>query len=359
MKPLNGWYTIFEPARRWVRRWPQPLDIGPRRVPGLKHDNAGGAEIAFQDDGAAFNTDWWGSGDQALPTGRPRRHLAQRISTIAMVAAVTTAALAGCTRVAGGGRSCAPLVEALPASRASTLIAVIPRSSAGAASWGLRELAQLLPFVARPGLELHVLYTQDSDDLGEGGGDGGPPQVLLTDAPGFPALRVGQAPQQPSNPTSLSTQLYCDHLAAWQAHAARTLRAEADRRTASSAAWAKAAAATLRGLADKPIPDTSGPEAGVEPDSGASVFSAAQVAEAAPQPTIVFLGGLTSIRPPSQSFRFPARLVALLRSSDPSQVLYTDSAWARWAHRAGGTFEELSANDALTAIAQALGGPGK
>ena len=132
------------------------------------------------------------------------------------------------------------------------------------------------------------------------------------------------------------------------------LRAEAARRAASEAAWARTTAARLKVLADKPIPDTAGLEAGGEIDAATSVFAAAQVADAAPNPTIFVLGGLTELKPPSAEFRFPARLVALTRSSDPGQVLGAESAWARWAHRAGGSFEVLSSNDAPAAIARAL-----
>jgi hypothetical protein len=247
-----------------------------------------------------------------------------------------------------------PRAENLAASRRSSLIAVIPRTSRSAATWGLRELAKLLPFVASGGLQLHVLYSQDSDDLGEGGGDGGPPQALLTSVPDFPAVRIAGAPVSPADPTSLSASLYCGRLTAWQAHARSRLRTETAQRTARAAAWARAAGEDLESLARKPIPDTTGSEAGVEIDAAASVFAAAQVAQAAPRPTIAFLGGLTSLRPPSVSFRFPARLVALIRSTDPGQVLHAEAIWARWARQAGGSFEPVSANDAPAQIAQAL-----
>jgi hypothetical protein len=250
-------------------------------------------------------------------------------------------------------------VEALPASGSSSLIAVDPRTSAAAAAWGLDELAQLLPSAAQAGLELHVFYSQDGDDLGEGGGDGGPPQVLLTNAPSFPAFRVTGAPQSPANPTPLSARLYCKHLAAWQVHASSVLHAEVVRRAALLATWARTTAARLRALAGKPIPDTTGSEAGGEIDTGRSIFAAALVAEAAPHPTVLVLGGLSALSPPSIQFRFPARLVALIRSSDPGQVLGIESAWIRWIHKAGGSFEALSSYDSPAAIAGALDGQGQ
>ena len=229
-------------------------------------------------------------------------------------------------------------MEALPASGSSSLIAVDPRTSAGAAASGLDELAQLLPPAARAGLELHVFYSQDSDDLGDGGGDGGPPQVLFTSAPSFPAFRVTGAPQRPADPTPLSARLYCKHLAAWQVHASSVLHAEVVRRAALLATWASTTAARLRALADKPIPDTTGSEAGGEIDTGGSIFAAALVAEVAPHPTVLVLGSLTALSPPSIRFQFPARLVALIQSSDPGQVLGIESAWIRWIHKAGREF---------------------
>lgn len=264
------------------------------------------------------------------------------------------ALIAGCARANGGGPDCTPGIEALPVSRASSLIAIVPRTSANAATWGLRELAFLLPFMARAGLELHVIYTQDSDDLGEGGGDGGPPQVLETQAPSFPAFQVHGAPQAPANPNALTAKLYCERLAAWQSSANQTLRNQATRQIAAVTAWAKSNAVRLIALAAKPIPDTTGPEAGVEFDAGASIFSAAQVAQAAPRSTILVLGGLTALSPPAQNFEVPAHFVVLVRSTDPAQVLHAENAWSRWITRAGGTFQAISANDSPTAITTAL-----
>ena len=293
---------------------------------------------------------WWES-----VTAKPRKRPLGCLPRLGLAMTITAVGLgAGCARLTSGGSGCTAQVEALPSSGSSSLIAVIPRTSAQTASWALDELTHLLPFVARGGLELHVLYSQDNDDLGEGGGDGGPSQVLLTTAPSFGMFQVTGAPQSPSNPTSLSAHLYCDQLVAWQVQAERKLGAEAARREASEAAWARATAARLAALADKPIPDTAGPEAGGEIDADASVFAAAQLAEAAPNPTIFVPGGLTELKPPSTKFRFPARLVALIRSSDPGQVLGAKSAWARWAHGAGGSLEVLSSDDAPTAIARAL-----
>jgi len=234
------------------------------------------------------------------------------------------------------------------------LIAIVPRTSANAASWGLHELAFLLPFLAQAGLELHVIYTQDSDDLGEGGGDGGPPQVLETQAPSFPTFQVQGAPQAPADPNTLTAKLYCERLAAWQSSANQTLRNQATRRITAVTAWAETNAVRLIALAAKPIPDTTGREAGVEFDAGASIFSAAQVAQAAPRPTILVLGGLTELAPPSQHFAVPAHLVVLVRSTDPTQVLHAENAWSRWITRAGGTFQAISANDGPTAITTAL-----
>lgn len=281
-----------------------------------------------------------------------------------VVASVAVGLIAGCAPVTSGeltsaGSGCAVPVEALPASGSSSLIAVVPRTSAGAAVWGLDELAQLLPSAARAGMELHVFYSQDSDDLGEGGGDGGPPQVVLTSAPSFPAFQVTGAPQRPADPTPLSARLYCRHLGAWLVHASRVLHAEIARRAALLATWAKTTAARLTALAGRPIPDTTGSEAGGEIDSGGSIFAAALVAEAAPHPTVLVLGGLTALSPPSVKFGFPARLVALIRSSDPGQVVGAEFAWTRWAHRAGGSFEALSSSDSPAVIAGALDGQGQ
>jgi hypothetical protein len=286
----------------------------------------------------------------------PRR-LMRHLSRVGSATAVTLAFAglgAGCARIGAAGPVCAARMETLPASAVSSLIAVVPRTSASAAIWGLDELAQLLPSVARAGLELHVLYTQDADDLAEGGGDGGPPQVVITEAPGFAVFRVGRAPQAPPDPTPLTGKMYCDRVAAWHGHSDEELQAEAARRTAVLKSWARTTAARLEALADKPIPDTSGSEGGVEADAGASIFTAAQIAQAAPRPTILFLGGLTELTPPAQSFRFPARLVALIRSSNPGEVIHAEAAWARWADRAGGRFEALSANDTQATIAGVL-----
>jgi hypothetical protein len=306
---------------------------------------------------------------KAFPGDRAARSLA----LAGVVAALAVASLAGCTpgiggqatgtqaigaQVTGASQStgCRAIVAALAASQRTSLIAVIPRTSAQAAVWGLRELAQLLPSLARPGFELHVLYTQDSDDLSDSGGDGEPPQVMLTQSPAFSSYAVGGVPQSPPNPTPLSSHLYCDRLAAWNAHAARAVQAEAGRRKAAVTAWANAAAASLRTRAGRPVPDTTGTESGVEIDASGSIFAAAQVAQAAPQPSILFLGGLTTLRPPSREFRFPARLVALVRSSDPGQVLSAEAAWSAWAHRAGGSFRAVSSNDTSAAVAAMLVG---
>jgi hypothetical protein len=245
-------------------------------------------------------------------------------------------------------------VEVLPASHAWTLIPVIPRTSAEAASWGLRELSFLLPFVARPGLELDVHYTQDGDDLGESGGDGGPPQVVQAQAPSFPVFGVPAEPQPPIDPNALTAKLYCERLTAWERRANRALRVEAAHRTAAALAWARTVAARLLALADRPISDTAGSEANVEFDAGASVFAAVQVAMAAPRPNILFLGGLTTLAPPSQKFGCPAHFVALVRSTDPTHVLHAVKVWSRWITRCGGTFQAASANDTPTEIAKAL-----
>ena len=132
------------------------------------------------------------------------------------------------------------------------------------------------------------------------------------------------------------------------------LRAESARRVMAVRAWAKRTAASLVALARRRIPDTAGTEAGVEIDASASIFSAAEIAEAAPEPTILFLGGLTALKPPSRIFHLRARLVALVRSSDPRQVLRAEAAWTRWADRAGGSFMALSADDAPATIGQML-----
>jgi hypothetical protein len=234
------------------------------------------------------------------------------------------------------------------------LIAIVPRTSANAASWGLRELAILLPFAARAGLELHVSYTQDGDDLAEGGGDGGPPQVLETQAPSFPAIQIQGAPQSPADPNALTAKLYCERLAAWQSSASQTRMSQDAGRIAAVGAWAKSNTAWLIALAASPIPDTAGREAGVEFDAGASIFSAAEVAQAAPRPTIVVLGGLIDLAPPSQNFQVPARLVVLVRSTNPAHVLHAQSTWSRWVTQAGGTFQAMSANDSPTVIAGQL-----
>jgi hypothetical protein len=292
---------------------------------------------------------------RALRHGHPRACASRRFTALGLAVFIALVALsAGCARANGGGPDCTPEIEALPTSRASSLIAIVPRTSANAASWGLRELAFLLPFMARAGLELHVIYTQDSDDLGEGGGDGGPPQVLETRAPSFPTFQVQGAPQTPANPNALTAKLYCERLAAWQSSANQTLRNQATRQIAAVTVWAKSNAFRLIALAAKPIPDTTGPEADVEFDAGASIFSAAQVAQAAPRPTILVLGGLTALSPPAQNFEVPAHLVVLVRSTDPTQVLRAENAWSRWITQAGGTFRAISANDGPTAITTAL-----
>jgi hypothetical protein len=284
---------------------------------------------------------------------RLRRRFAALGLTISTTATVAILA-AGCAVSAPKSHGCASRIEALAASQTSSLIAIVPRTSAGAASWGLRELASLLPLVARAGLELHVVYTQDSDDLGEDGGDGGPPQVLEGQAPSFPVFQVQGALQPPADPNALTAKLYCGHLVAWQSSASQTLRNQASRRIAAVSTWANSNAARLTALAARPIPDTTGREADVEFDAGASIFSAAQIAQAAPRPTIVVLGGLTAVAPPSQNFEVPAHLVVLVRSNDPTQVPHAESAWSRWIKHAGGTFQAISANDTPTVIAGAL-----
>ena len=277
------------------------------------------------------------------------------VTVVALTLVVIFAALCtGCASVADRRSECRPASEVLSSSDASALIAVIPRTSANAASWGLRELAFLLPFVAHTGLELHVIYTQDSDDLVEGGGDGGPPQILEAEVPSFPTFQVRGVPRAPTDPTALTEKLYCEHLAVWQSSAHQTIRHEVALRASVVRAWATSTAARLTELANRPIPDTTGPEAGVEFDAGASIFDAAQVAQAVPRPTIVILGELTELTPPSQRFQVLAHLVVLVRSTNPDQVLHAESAWSRWVKRAGGSFQALSANDTPAVIASAL-----
>jgi hypothetical protein len=283
--------------------------------------------------------------------------LRRRFATLGIAISTTaTAAIlaAGCAPSAPKSQGCASRIEALAASQTSSLIAIIPRTSANAASWGLRELAFLLPLVARAGLELHVVYTQDGDDLGEDGGDGGPPQVLEAQAPSFLVFQVQGAPQSPADPNALTAKLHCERLAAWQSSASQALRNQASRRIAAVSTWANSNAARITALATHPIPDTTGSEGGVEFDAGASIFSAAQIAQAAPQPTIVVLGGLTAVAPPSQKFEVPAHLVVLVRSNDPGQVLHAESVWSRWVKQAGGTFQAISANDTPSVIAETL-----
>lgn len=285
------------------------------------------------------------------------RALARRIAGVGLATAVALAMAAlgpASTPVWAATGTCVPRAEVLAVSRASSLIAIDPRTSAGAASWALNELAGLMPYLARAGLELHVLYTQDGDDLSDDGGDGGPPQVLLTRAPAFPAFRVAGAPQLPSDPNPLIRELYCNRLAAWDAHAQKMLRSEGGSRLAAVRAWAMRTAARLVALSRGRVPDTTGTEARTEIDAGASVFAAAEIADVAPAPTILFLGGLTALRPPFQVFPSPARLVALVRSGDPGQMLRAEAAWTRWADRAGGSFAALSADDAPAIIGQML-----
>src|SRR5215472_8884578 len=151
-------------------------------------------------------------GNEGHRLNRLRKRFVPVLSRAFLVVSITAAGLAtGCTPSARP--NCMPKAEKLAASRWSSLIAVVPRTSRSAATWGLRELARLLPLVASGGLQLHVLYSQDSDDLVEGGGDGGPPQVLLTSVPHFPAVHLTGAPASPSDPTSLSAGLYCGRLA--------------------------------------------------------------------------------------------------------------------------------------------------
>jgi hypothetical protein len=285
---------------------------------------------------------------------RQRLRLLCRLSRGVAATLAAASLCAGCTGLGQHEQDCFGRLEALPATHPATLLAVDPRTSVSAADWGLHELAKLLPSVARGSLELHVLYTQDADDLTDGGGDGGPPQVLLKDAPTFPFFQVTGAPSPPASPTSLTAHLYCERLHTWQDHAAHVLQAEAAHRAAALQAWVTAVVARLTAIAAKPIPDTSGSESGVEADAGASTFTAAQVAEASPRPTILFLGGLTSLAPPSMHFSVPAHLVALVRLSAPARVLSAQVAWSHWITRAGGSLKLLSANDSISVIAQVL-----
>ena len=289
-------------------------------------------------------------------TGRRRRWPV--LCGLAAVLAAAALALTACgpTAVQAEAGACTAAAETLPASVPSSIIALVPRTSLADAEWGLEELAQLMPFIARAGLQLHVLYTQDSDDLVEGVGDGGPPQIVFANAPAFPSLDVTGEPQRPSDPTALTSKLYCGNLAAWQRRAGEAVQAQGSARTAAIETWAGRIAGRLAALAGKPIPDTWGAEAGTEIDSGASIFTAAQIAETAPQPTILFLGGLTVLAPPPQNFRLAARLIALVRSSDPVQVLQAEASWRRWADRDDGSFEAVSANAAPASIAQAVDG---
>ena len=179
---------------------------------------------------------------------------------------------------------------------------------------GLRELAGLLPYLARAGLQLHVFYTQDGDDLTEDGGDGGSPQVLQLSAPSFPAFTATGPPPAPAQPTTLTEELYCQRLGAWQARAAAEVKAEAARRASAAAAWATSTAARLIGIASRPIPDTEGAESGVEFKAGPSIFAAAQIAADRPPAHDSVSPRADRSPPPSQRFPVPARLVALIRS---------------------------------------------
>lgn len=285
---------------------------------------------------------------------RPRRGL-PGAGLVATAALLLGCLVTGCVSGRAQAPGCSPRAETLPASRPSSLIPVVPRTSAGAARWGLAELARELPLIARAGLDLHVFYSEDGDDLSADGADGGPPQVLQAQAPSFPVFRVPGAPPAPADPNPLTAKLYCEHLAAWADHASLALRAEAARRDSSVLAWSRKIAARLIALAGRPIPDT-GAEAGTEFDPAPSVFAAAQVASAAPRPMVVFPGGLTALSPPARNFSFPARLVALVRSINPAQVIPAERAWSRWVTRNGGTFAAISANDAPAVIAGTLAG---
>ena len=293
-----------------------------------------------------------------LPHRSPRS-VAVRSATVAIVTAIAVASLSGgCARQAGPNPGCAHRLESLPASPSFGLIVSIPRISAESASWALRELSILLPIVARAGLDLHVIYTQDGDDLGAAGGDGRPPQILLTHAPTFSALRVHGRPEPPADPTALSAKLYCGRLGSWERRESRLLRAAAAQRNGSVAIWRRTTVAKLTALAGRPIPDTSGSEAGTEIDANLSIFAVVQVAQAAPRSTILLLGDLPDLRPPSMRFRFATRVVALIRSGPPRRILRVEAAWRRWTRRSGGSFIALSANDDPRAIARALDEPG-
>ena len=266
--------------------------------------------------------------------------------------------VAACGSAASASQECTAATEALPATTAWSLIAEIPRTSAATASSALREVAQLLPYLPASGLQLHVIYSQDSDDLVPGGGDGGPPQVLFSAAPSFSAVQLTGAPARPADPTHLTSQLYCAQLTQWEHRAQQELRSAAAQRSATMTRWLAATERRLTQLADGPIPDTSGAEAGGEVDTAASIFAAVQVAQAAPQPTIFLVGGLSILWPPAQKFRFRGQLMALIDSDNPGQVLPAEAKWTKWAHAAGASFEALSSNDAPATIAQALVPPG-
>ena len=289
-------------------------------------------------------------------SGGRRARLIARSGLMAVVAAASLAA--GCAQPHGAS-GCAPRPEMLAASPKSGLIVLIPRTSRSEAVWSLLELARLLPFVARAGLELHVLYSQDGDDLGESGGDGGRPQVLLSAAPSFGTARPAGRPASPPDPTPLTTHLYCDHLAAWEARASRKLKNDASGRSTAVRAWMRTVAARLGKLAAGPIADTAGSEAGGRVDAGGSIFAATQVAASASRPVIVLMGGLSALRPPAAEPPVPVCLVALIRSDAPGPVRRAESAWTRWAGRGGGTFEPMSAYDTPEAIARACAPPWK
>jgi hypothetical protein len=267
--------------------------------------------------------------------------------------------VAACSSAASASQECRPATEVLPATAAWSLIAEIPRTSAAAASSALHEVAQLLPYLPADGLQLHVIYSQDSDDLVPGGGDGGPPQVLYAAAPSFTAVQVSGAPARPVDPTHLTSQRYCGQLTQWEHRAQQKLQSAAAQRSAAVATWLAVTEQRLTQLAGRPIPDTSGAEAGGEVDTAASVFAAVQVAQTAPQPTIFLVGGLSILNPPTEKFRFRGQLIALIDSDDPGQVLPAEAKWTQWAHTAGASFEALSADDAPATIAQALGPRGR